>query len=166
MPIDSFRYLRGVTKRMVRTWIKMEEPRPIPWTPLTKPLSECKVAMISSGGIARKDDLPFDQEGERQNPWWGDPSFRVLPAQSTERDLAFYHLHVDFSFAKQDINAILPFQRLSELAQTGEIGQAAEFHYSVMGYLLEPEKMLEESVPKIIDHLRNEAVDVVLLVPF
>jgi hypothetical protein len=43
--------------------------------------------LLSSAGIALKDDQPFDQEGERQNPWWGDPTYRVLPKTATEKDV-------------------------------------------------------------------------------
>ena len=93
--VDSYRYLNGLTKRLVKSWIKLEEPREIPWTPLSKPLSGCTVAMISTGGLALKTDRPFDQEGERQNPWWGDPSYRCIPRTATEEDVSLYHLHVD-----------------------------------------------------------------------
>lgn len=57
--IDSYRFLRGITKRMVKSWIKMEPPREIPWTP-SQPLSDCTVALISSGGIALKSDQMID----------------------------------------------------------------------------------------------------------
>ena len=46
--VDSYRYLSGITKRMIKSWIKMEQPRPIPWTPLRKELSDCTIAMILS----------------------------------------------------------------------------------------------------------------------
>jgi hypothetical protein len=69
--VDSFRFVSGVTRRVIETWIKMEEPRQIPWNPLDKPLSECTVALFSSGGIAMKSDRPFlshypeNRHGER-----------------------------------------------------------------------------------------------------
>lgn len=163
--VDSFRFISGVTRRMIETWIKMEEPRPIPWTPLSKPLSECKVALISSGGIAMKDDKPFNQEGERQNPWWGDPSLRTIPKTATEKDVEIYHLHIKPDYAHQDINCLLPIRRLDVLAENSEIGSVADTHYSIMGYLLQPEEMLESSVPVIIQKLKDEHVDVVILVP-
>lgn len=163
--VDSFRYVSGVTRRMIETWIKMEEPRPIPWTPLSKPLSECKVALLSSGGIALKDDIPFDQYGERQNPWWGDPSHRIIPKTASAEDVEIYHLHINPSFARQDINCLLPIKLLNELEQAREIGSAAESHYSIMGYLPKPDEMLEESVPAIIQRLKDEKVDVLVLVP-
>lgn len=163
--VNSYRFIGGVTRRMIETWIKMEKPRSIPWTPLSKPLSECKVALLSSGGIALKDDLPFDQEGERQNPWWGDPSHRVIPKTASAKDLQIYHLHINPDFARQDINCLLPIQRLNELEEAGEIGSAAKSHYSIMGYLPRPEEMLATSVPAIIQGLKDEHVDVLVLVP-
>ncbi len=163
--VDSYRFLSGLTKRLVKTWIKMEQPRPIPWTPLAKPLSESRVALLSSAGIALKTDRPFDQEGERRNPWWGDPSYRILPNSVTEADVRIDHLHVNPVFGLQDLNCLLPAQRLNELARNGEIGSAAPRHYSTMGYILQPDALLQETVPAIVRDLREDRVDVLLLVP-
>ena len=115
--VDSYRFISGITKRMIKSWISMERPREIPWTPLAKPLSECTVSLISSAGIALKTDRPFDQEGERRNPWWGDPSYRILPNTATSQDVRLYHLHIDPSCAEQDLNCLFPLQRLQELAR-------------------------------------------------
>jgi D-proline reductase (dithiol) PrdB len=163
--VDSYRFISGITKRMIKTWIGMEKPRPIPCTPLAKPLSECTVALISSAGIALKTDRPFDQDGERQNPWWGDPSYRVLPKTATEKDVHIYHQHLDSRYAEQDLNCLFPLQRLQELEQAGEIGRVAPRHYSIMGYILRPEELLEQTVPAIIRDLREDHADVVILVP-
>lgn len=112
-----------------------------------------------------KDDQPFDQDGERQNPWWGDPSFRTIPRTATEKDLEIYHLHIKPDFARRDINCLLPIRRLEELEKNGEIGGVAETHYSIMGYLLQPGEMLERSIPTIIQQLQDEQVNVVILIP-
>ena len=145
--VDSFCYIDGITKRIIKSWIDLEPEREIPWTPLDKPLSECTIALISSGGIALKTDQPFDQDGERQNPWWGDPTYRVIPKTATAEDIKLYHLHVDPTFVEQDINSLMPLQRLAELEAAGEIGRMADSHYSYMGYNLQPEQLLEESTP-------------------
>jgi D-proline reductase (dithiol) PrdB len=163
--VDSYRFISGITKRMIRTWIGMEKPRPIPWTPLAKPLAQCTVALLSSAGIALKSDRPFDQEGERQNPWWGDPSYRRLPQDATERDVRLYHLHVNPSYAEQDLNCLFPLQRLKELERSGEIGRSAPRHFSMMGYILAPEVLLRETVPAIIRDLKEDRVDALILVP-
>ncbi len=112
--VDAFRFISGITRRMIKNWISQEMPRPIPWTPLRRPLSECTVTLLSSAGIALKTDKPFDQEGERQNPWWGDPSYRVLPKAATEEDVRIYHLHIDPSYAGQDLNCLFPLPALAD----------------------------------------------------
>ena len=46
--VDSYRFISGITKRMIKSWISMERPLEIPWTPLGKPLAGCTVSLISS----------------------------------------------------------------------------------------------------------------------
>jgi D-proline reductase (dithiol) PrdB len=163
--VDSFRFINGITKRMIKKWIELEKPRPIPWTPLAKPLPECTVTLLSSAGIALKTDRPFDQEGERQNPWWGDPSYRILPKDAACEDVRLYHMHIDPSYAEQDLNCLFPLQHLQELQNRGRIGRSAPRNYSIMGYLLNPEELLCETVPAIIRNLKEDFADVVVLVP-
>lgn len=163
--VDSYRFLDRTTRMLVQNWIKLEKPREFPWTPLSKPLNECTVALISSAGLALKTDRPFDQEGERRNPWWGDPTYRILPRTATKRDVKLYHLHIHPRIAEQDLNTILPLQRLLELEERGEVGRSASQHYSFMGYILEPQMLLEKSTPAMIQHMRDEGVDIVVLIP-
>jgi hypothetical protein len=63
------------------------------------------------------------------------------------------------------LNCLFPLTRLLELEQAGEIGASTEQHYSIMGYLLKPETMLQKTVPAIIRDLRADQADVVVLVP-
>ena len=44
---------------MIKAWVGREEPRPIPWTPLRKPLGECTVALVITAGIALRSVLPW-----------------------------------------------------------------------------------------------------------
>lgn len=163
--VDSFRFVSKGTGRVAKSWIAKAEPQEIPWMPLSKPLSESTVAMISTGGMRLKNDQPFDQEGERQKPWWGDPTYRVIPKTTKGADIKVDHLHINPDFAEQDLNCLLPLDRLRELKESGEIGQVAASHYSYMGYTTQPKQLLTESVPAIIRNLRDEFVDVVVLVP-
>lgn len=165
MSIDSYRFLDFASRQVMKAWAARETPGVIPFTPLTKPLRECTVALISTAGIARNDDRPFDQEGERRDPWWGDPSFRIIPSGTTERDVRIYHLHIDPRFGADDLDVLLPMRRLSELAREGVIGRAAPRHYSIMGYILDPTILVEKTVPAIVDCLRADAVNAVALVP-
>jgi len=163
--VDSFRFLDTITRALVQRWIAMEPAREPVWTPLAKPLSECTVAVLSSAGIALQSDKPFDQDGERANPWWGDPGYRVVPRTARAPDIRSWHLHINPSFAQQDLNCVLPAERLDELATAGETGRCADSHYSCMGYLLNPEVFLDESVPAVVGLTKKEQVDIALLAP-
>jgi D-proline reductase (dithiol) PrdB len=162
---DSYRFLDGITKRMMKHWATLGAPRQIPWTPLAKPISQCTASIVSSAAVALKTDRPFDQEIERRDPWFSDPSYRVLPARTATDDARVYHLHINTSFAQQDLNCVMPVQRLSQLEALGEMGRAAPSHYSYGGYTLRPEALLRDTVPSIIGQLRQEQVDAVVLVP-
>jgi len=130
-----------------------------------KPLRECTVALVSTAGIARSDDRPFDQEREKRDPWWGDPSFRVIPLGTTEQDVRLYHMHIDPRFGQADLDVVLPMRRLTELAREGIVGQPAPRHYSLMGYILDPTVLIGTTAPAIADRMRADAVDAVALVP-
>jgi D-proline reductase (dithiol) PrdB len=163
--VRSHRFVDGPTRKLVRSWIEREPPQQIPWTPLAKPLSACRVALVSSAGIARHNQDPFDQELERRDPWWSDQGWRPIPQGTTEGDAGIYHLHIDPRFAQQDLDCVLPLRRLHELAADGIVGEAAATHYSFMGYILQPRQLLASTAPAIAARMAAEAVDVAALVP-
>lgn len=167
--IDSYRFLDRLTRKLVENWIGLETQREcqveIPWTPLSRPLADSAVALISSAGLALETDRPFDQEGERQNPWWGDPSYRILPRTATADTVRLYHLHIHPRVVEQDLNTLMPLERLLELEANGEIGRSAAHHYSFMGYILQPQVLLEESTPAMIQHMKQDGVNAVILIP-
>ena len=165
MAIDSYRFLDFALRQVMKAWTAREERGVIPFTPLAKPLSECTVALVSTSGVARNDDRPFDQEGERRNPWWGDPSFRAIPLGTTEKDVRLYHMHIDTRFGEADLDVVLPMRRLTELSREGFVGRPAPTHYSIMGYILEPTVMVEQTAPAIAARMRQDGVDAVALVP-
>jgi D-proline reductase (dithiol) PrdB len=145
-----------------------EEPShlPIPWTPFAKPLSEAKVALLSTAGISMTDDEPFDMEFERQHPTRGDSSFRRLRADATSDQIEANHLHIDTSYIERDLNVALPLDRLRELVTEGHVGSLAPTHYSIMGFQGSDSSQLEnESAPAIAEIIKNEEVDLVLLAP-
>ena len=165
MSIDSYRFLDFASRQVMKAWAARQTWDVIPFTPLAKPLRECTIGLVSTAGIARKDDKPFDQERERRDPWWGDPSFRVIPLGTTERDIRICHLHIDPRFGEADLDVVLPMRRLIELARDGSVGQPAPNHYSLMGYILEPTVLVEETAPTIAERMRRDGVDAAALVP-
>lgn len=167
MNIDSYRFLDFATRQIIKAWVgrEAEHTAAIPWTPMSKPLSQCTIALVSTAGVARRDDTPFDQEGEQRNPWWGDPSYRRIPLGTTETEVGLHHLHIDRRFGSQDLDVVLPMRRLTELATDGVVGRPAATHYSIMGYQLRPEVLERETAPAIAFDMKAEGVDAVALVP-
>ena len=163
--VDSYRFLDGGARMVMKRWAALPGETSIPWVPLAKPLSAATVSLVSSAGLALKTDRKFDPEIERQDPWFADPSYRVLPVTTRTGDVRVCHLHINPSFAAQDLNSVMPLERLQELSELGEIGAVAPSNYSYMGFTLRPERLLRESVPAMVRQLRDEHVDVVLLVP-
>jgi D-proline reductase (dithiol) PrdB len=164
--VDSWRFLPPRLAKLLQMRLAAEPPATsIPFTALAKPLDKARVALLSTAGISCPPDLPFDMDGERANPVWGDPSWRRIPAPATEKDIEVNHLHIDTSYIRRDLNVALPLARLAEMAKAGEIGSVAPSHYSVMGFQLDQSAQLRDSAPAIAAAMQSEEVDVALLAP-
>jgi D-proline reductase (dithiol) PrdB len=125
------------------------------------------VALLSSAGLyLAAGQEPFDAEGERANPGWGDPSWRPIPRSARQGDLRMMHLHVNDADVMADHEVALPLRRLDELVAAGVVGAAADTHYSVMGYQEDGlEVWRTRTAPEIVEVLRDERVDGVVLAP-
>ena len=154
----------------LRAWISKDIPdQPfsgkIPWTPLGKSVRKTTFSLITTAGISMKSDPPFDMEREKNEPAWGDPSYREIPRTATERDIEVSHLHINTAHIKQDINVMLPLARFHDFEKEGLIGKLAPTCYSYYGFQLDPAALLHETMPKVVDKMRQENVEAVLLTP-
>lgn len=132
-----------------------------PWTPLSKPLSRSRLAVVTTGGLYRPDlDEPFDDLATEGN--W---SFRALPRDVEIARLAIAHSHFPHEAARADMNTIFPLERLAELEAEGVIGSLAQTHFSMMGYITRAADVAEETAPAIASRMKKEGVDVALVVP-
>jgi len=165
--VDSWRFAGRFLSNMLSKAIP-DEPAydAIPWAPVTKPLRESKVALLTTAGVSMKDDEPFDMEYERKNPTRGDSSFRKLSGNATSADIVANHLHIDTGYIEQNLDVALPLARLDALVSQGFVGSSAPTHYSIMGFQGNDSSRLEqESAPAIAASLRSEEVDLCLLAP-
>ena len=64
-----------------------------------------------------------------------------------------------------DKNLGLPLDRLRELARAGVIGALAPRHFSLMGSISAPGRLVAETAPRIAAMLREDRVDGALLTP-
>ena len=165
--VDPWRFAGGFLQKILSARIP-EEPfhDPIPWSPVTKPVSRSKVALLTTAGISMKDDRPFDMDFERKHPTRGDPSWRRLRGDASSEQVEVNHLHIDTGYIERDLDVALPLRRLRELCDAGAVGAMAESHYSIMGYQGSDTSQLESrSAPEIAAAMRNEGVDLALLAP-
>jgi D-proline reductase (dithiol) PrdB len=127
----------------------------IPWAPLRKPLTECTVVLVTTGGVHLRTDRPFKMNS--------DSSFRVIPNGAQAEDLAISHQAYDRTDALEDINLVFPIERLRELAAEQVIGQLAENHYGFG--LIGSAKRLMPSIKEVAERISKSGVDLALLVP-
>ncbi len=165
-PVDSFKYL----PRLITRYYKLTRVEPeflIPWTPLARPLDQCRFGLVTSGGLYHEGhEPPFDAERERQEPTWGDPSFRTLPMDIKQEDVGASHLHINTRDVLKDINILLPVHCFQESVAEGRIGSLAREAYSSMGYQGFPADLTgwrDVYGPQVAERLIAEEVDCVLL---
>jgi D-proline reductase (dithiol) PrdB len=166
--VDSFKYLPRILAVYYQA-TDCQPELPVPWTPLPRPLAACKFGLVTSGGLYRRGvEPPFDLERERQEPTWGDPSYRVLPTDIQQTQVGASHLHLNTRDVLTDLNILLPIHRFQELVAQGRIGGLARHAYSFMGYQGFPPDTAawrETYGPQVAEKLKAEKVDCVLLTP-
>ena len=164
--VDGFRFMPPGLAAWIQTFIPDEEfSGPIPWTPLARPLNQATVALVTSAGISCKSDPPFDMERERQEPTWGDPTWRSIPRESTTADIDVNHLHINTDFIRQDLNVMLPLNRMAEFETEGFIGRLAPSAYSFYGFQWQNQRFIDEGIQPMVPLMKAEAVEAVLLTP-
>ena len=131
-----------------------------PLTPMRKRLGECRVALLTSGGVSRKDTEPFNPQARND---------LRLDAIANDTAADFFAIHDDYynhGDADRDINCIFPLERLRELAAENVIGSVAPHHYSgFMGRTYIRTAVINEAAPALARKLRDESVDAFVLVP-
>ena len=125
--------------------------------------------LLTSGGLYHLGvEPPFDVEREREEPKWGDPTYRTLPIDIRQQEVGASHLHYNTRDVPDDINILLPVHRFQELAAQGRIGGLAQQAYSFMGYQGYPRDTTawrETYGPEVARKLVAEHVECVLLTP-
>ncbi len=120
------------------------------------PLSQRKVALISTAGLHLRNDRPFGL---------GAADYRLIPKGAASADLVMSHISTNFDRTgfQMDHNLVFPLERLCELEEQGFIGSVADYHYSFMG-ATDPEQM-QDTAKNVAEIMKKEGVNAVLLVP-
>ncbi len=141
-----------------------------PWAPLAKPLSDCRVALISTGGVYVDGEDPMGPGGPTQEEAVGriqeflrsPPALVSIPRDIEAGRLRVRHPGYDIRGAQRDYNVVFPVDRLKELESEGVFGELAEENYSFVGAV--SQKRLLQVAPQWAERLREREVDAVLLV--
>jgi D-proline reductase (dithiol) PrdB len=128
-------------------------------TTLTKPLSECRVAIVTTAGLRPAGEVSL----------WSiaDPSFTVLPATAHDVQLSHFSPNFDRSGVARDLNVVYPIDRMVELAEQGVVGSVNDRNISFMGAQADAtySTIIQDSGPAAAQLLVDDGVDVVLLTP-
>ena len=156
--LDELRLSDRIFVRTYR-WRRID---PVPWTPLPKPLAECRLALVTSAALVLPDQEPFDDEVRG-----GDTSFREIPGDADVATLIETHRSQSFDHAGvvRDPNVAFPLDRARELAAAGRIGAVNRRHLSCMGSITAPGRLIRDTAPAAARLLVEDGVDVALLVP-
>lgn len=150
-------WLRATLK--VYPWRRVD---PVPCARLARPVTESRVALVTSAGIVPPGDAPFDASVKG-----GDTSYRVVDRHIALDTLGDFHRSRSFDHAgiAADRNLALPLDRLHELAGAGTIGEVAPRHLSFMGSITAPGRLVRDTAPAAAQILVDDEVDIALLVP-
>ena len=131
-----------------------------PWTDMKKPLSECTVALLVSGGISHCSAVPFDPDARN------DHRVDAIDPETPTTEYQIHDSYYDHTDAGQDLNCLLPVDRLKELAASGFIGKVADRHWSgFMGRTYNRSKVTKESGPAFAEQLKADGVDLLIAIP-
>jgi D-proline reductase (dithiol) PrdB len=168
LPMEIWRETMGNMSEFtwpVRLFLKAYPWRtidPVPWTPLKKPLAQCRLALVSSAGFTQSDQEPFDESVRG-----GDPSLRRIPSNAKADMLTSSHRSHSFDpiGMRRDTNLAFPIDRARELVESRRIASVSRHHLSFMGSITAPGRLIRNTAPRAARWLAADGVDAAILVP-
>ena len=129
----------------------------VPFAPLAKPLSQCRVAAITTASPLGTQVTPGSLRGAKE-VWSGstEPAPGALFTDHLSWDKAATHT--------EDVESFLPIATLRAFAESGRIGSLApRFHGVPTDY--SQRRNVERDAPEILRRCREDEIDIALLVP-
>jgi hypothetical protein len=136
-------------------WVRADTAPPM--AHLSKPLSECRVGLIATGGIYAVGQTAFTHRD--------DTTYRSIPSSTDEADLRATHFAYDLTDARDDIGVVFPLAALRALVGSGEVGELAPDLFGCMGGVYSQRRVRENLAPALVERCLADSIDVVLLVP-
>ena len=121
-----------------------------------KPLSQAKVALVTSASLHHEDDDGFSVV---------DAGYRVLHRDRRDIVVGHWSPNFDASGVSADLNVVFPIDRLEEMAADGTVGSVSDVHLAFAGNQFDLAAIQMDGGPAGAKQLADHGVDVVLLTP-
>jgi hypothetical protein len=156
---DSWQGGASSTREDLSNYPFVENKR-APFTPARRALPMLNLALISSAGayIDGTEAFKTSEPG-------GDINFREIPVEVEAEDFRFSGRGYDTRFVEQDINTLVPLERLFEFEGNGIIGQLNPVFWSFCGHVPDAARLVEEMIPRLVERVLRYEVQAALLVP-
>jgi hypothetical protein len=139
-------------------WAHFDE---VPFTPLKKPLSECKIALVSTSDIAVRGEEREDEPAEQL--FVG--NVYSIPTDTPVEQLYSHQEHYDVHATNlDDPNSYFPVTRLLEAAANGLIAGVTERAHGVYT-AYSHRRTLENDAPEVLKRCLEDGADAVVLTP-
>ena len=122
-----------------------------------KPLPECRLALVTTGGVHLPEQPRFDID----HPL-GDCSYREIPNLAERLTWTHAYHRPDEG---TDLDSVLPLWTMRELEREGVVGELNRRHFSFMGAIHDPDPLVGKTAPEVAQKLVEDEVDAALLTP-
>ena len=145
-----------------------------PFAPVSKPLSELKLGLLTSSGhfVDGDDPQPFGIANMSQMEAMAhinqflreEPQLSTIPIDTPQEKLRVRHGGYDIRGAQADADVVLPIKTLKELVDEGVIGELHHEAYSFVGACAQT-PLTKKTAPQWAAMLKEQSIDAMLLVP-
>jgi hypothetical protein len=123
-------------------------------------LSSSRLMLITSaGGYLTASQMPYDDQSDL-----GDYTIRMFANDTPLEALAFAHTHYDHTAVNRDPQVLVPLLHLQAMVAEGKIG-GLTWVVSFMGYQPDATRVIDETIPLIVEAAQRENAQAALLVP-
>lgn len=130
---------------------------PAAFTPLTKPLAQARLGMLSSAGVYALGQVAYHYRD--------DCSIREIAATTPDAELRFSHITENYLVdPRRDPGCIFPLRALREAVAQGLVGRLADVVLSCMGGVYSQRRVREEVAPAVLAAMQRQEVDAALLI--
>lgn len=136
----------------------LAKPLQIGWSPVTQPVSQSRVALLSSAALRLAGQEPFVPRE--------DLSYRPVPSDPNAGKIVIDHHSGIGTVPRKDPEIVFPRTALAALVDRCLVGALAPFHFSFMGGVRRHHEIENVLAPALAEELAAAEVDLALLIPY